>query len=127
MVARVLYSSFDYGRSMELVSLGGDNSLRGYPADFRLGTRLVNVNVEVRSRPLVWRTLHLGLALFYDGGDAWMHEQGEPMQYHHSVGIGLRGLFPQFDKGVVRLDLGFPLDRVPDPYSMVTFSYLQAF
>lgn len=109
--------------------LGGDNTLRGFVSGFAAGPRLLNLNVEYRSPPLVFRTLHLGLALFYDGGDAYGFTGDEDFTYHQSVGFGLRALFPQFDRGVMRLDFGIPLgadfhSRVID---WVTLAFLQAF
>ncbi|NOZ85424.1 MAG: BamA/TamA family outer membrane protein [Deltaproteobacteria bacterium] len=127
ILSRIHFSSMDYSRSLSIISIGGNNGLRGFQSDFRSGTRALNINIEVRSRPFIFKTLHFGLAAFYDAGDAWMHELGDSIHYNQSLGIGIRALFPQFDRGVVRLDFGFPLGGGFSLEHMVTFSYLQAF
>jgi len=130
LLVRLHYAHSEHSLDRTLLSLGGDKTLRGFPTGAQLGSRLFNVNAELRTAPWVIRTLHVGLVAFYDGGDAW-GEGGDPdFAYHHSVGLGVRGLFPQFDRGVVRLDVGFPLgdDFDAKAYdSWFTFSFLQAF
>ena len=127
---RVHYAQSEHSLDRTLLSLGGDQTLRGFPTGAQIGTRLLNVNAEFRTAPWVIRTLHVGLVAFYDGGDAWDGDAAANFDYHHSVGLGLRGLFPQFDRGVVRFDLGFPLGSdfdVKAYESWFTFSFLQAF
>jgi hypothetical protein len=94
-----------------LVSLGGDNALRGYRSqEFQeAGANLLRANLEYRTLPLQWRSLHLGGVLFYDAGD--VYESKKPLELHHAVGCGLRTLFPQFNRNVFRFDVGIPLDR----------------
>jgi hypothetical protein len=94
--------------------LGGDTGLRGYPGNQFRSENLFQVNVEYRTLPINFFTLHLGLAIFYDGGGVWGRDprgllQDLPFSYYQSVGIGGRGHFPQFDKSSLRVDLGFPL------------------
>ena len=56
--------------------------------------------------------------LFYDAGDTpdtvdGYSRMGDRIRttLHQDVGIGLRILFPQFNKDVLRLDLGFPFEQ----------------
>ncbi len=122
-----VYTQFSVNRA--LLGLGGDNTLRGFVSGFRAGERLLNLNLEFRSQPWVFRTLHLGYVLFYDGGDAYGFTADTDFVYHQSLGIGLRGLFPQFDRGTIRLDIGIPLgqDFHAQVIEWITLSYLQAF
>ncbi|XXF76868.1 BamA/TamA family outer membrane protein [Myxococcaceae bacterium GXIMD 01537] len=91
--------------------LGGGNGLRGARPDAYSGKRLVLLNVEYRTAPLVVRTLHLGGVLFWDAGRAF----DEGPQLVHSVGVGVRLLLPQFNTFPFRLDFGYVLngDRPP--------------
>jgi len=99
--------------------LGGANGLRGAPQDAYLGKRLLLVNVEYRSAPVVFQTLHLGGVLFYDAGSAF--DRGPKMV--HTVGVGVRFLFPQFNLYPFRLDFGYVLnDTLPPVGQRFTFS-----
>lgn len=91
--------------------LGGGNGLRGAKPDAYSGKRMVLLNVEYRSAPLVIRTLHVGGVLFWDAGSAY----DDSPRLVHSVGVGLRLLFPQFNRFPFRLDFGYVLngDRPP--------------
>lgn len=93
--------------------LGGDNGLRGTPAQDQAGTRRLLANVEYRTRPLELWTLHLGLVFFYDAGTAY---DGSP-SWTHVVGLGLRALFPQFDVSPIRIDFGYVVSGVRPPFS----------
>jgi hypothetical protein len=97
-------------RLNRLSSLGGDARLRGYPTRFLVGSRAAVANLELRSRPWqLLRSLQLGGAAFWDAGDAF--DRWAAFRPRHSVGLGLRALFPQLDRVVFRVDVGFPLDR----------------
>jgi hypothetical protein len=129
LLVRLRYAYLQHSRSRSRFSLGGDSTLRGFVSGFAVGQRLLNVNVEFRSAPWVIYTLHLGFVLFYDGGDAYGFEPDDDFSYHQAVGLGLRGLFPQFDRGTLRIDVGIPLggdfhDRVIE---WVSIAYQQAF
>jgi len=50
----------------------------------------------------------VGMAAFYDVGDT--PDEFSALQLHQGLGVGLRILFPQADRAVVRLDYGVPLD-----------------
>jgi hypothetical protein len=97
-------------RSGTLVTLGGDNGLRGYPSQafFGFGDNLARGSFEWRTRPVEWASVHLGGLLFYDVGS--VYPTLEDAEWHHSVGFGLRFLMPQFNRYAYRLDAGFPLE-----------------
>jgi hypothetical protein len=99
--------------------LGGANGLRGAAQDAYAGKRLLLMNLEYRTAPLVIRTLHLGGLLFYDVGSAFNRRPS----LVHSVGVGIRFLFPQFNVHVFRLDFGYVLnDTLPPVAQRFTFS-----
>lgn len=114
---------------------GGRNSHRGFDRD-RLGipgetliadvdgdlvpaggTGLLLVNVDLRI-PLFGA---LGGTLFWDTGNIWADWRAiDPSQMRQGAGAGLRYLSPI---GPVRLELGWPLDRLPgDDSPVVHFS-----
>ncbi len=129
LLVRLRYAYLQHSRSRSRFSLGGDSTLRGFVSGFAVGQRLLNLNVEFRSAPWVIYTLHLGFVVFYDGGDAYGFEPDDDFSYHQAIGFGLRGLFPQFDRGTLRIDLGIPLgadfhDRVIE---WVSIAYQQVF
>lgn len=92
-----------------LVTLGGDNGLRGYPSQYlyAFGGDRARLNLEVRSRPLVVGSVHLGAVAFWDAGGVGPDVFTLPLR--HSLGLGLRALLPQFNRFAFRFDLGFPL------------------
>jgi hypothetical protein len=102
------------------LTLGSDNGLRGYaPREFQ-GPNLYQVNVELRSIALNLWTIHVGGVLFYDAGDAPSgfnsYDQSgvfHPGGYHQDAGVGLRLMFPQFNRDPIRLDLAFPFETDP--------------
>lgn len=93
-----------------LVSIGGDNGLRGYPSQafFAFGASVAQATAEWRSLPIDVASAQLGLAAFYDAGSVF--SSWDDAALHHSVGVGLRLLFPQFNRGVYRFDFAVPLD-----------------
>lgn len=87
--------------------LGGDSQLRGYPSRALTGKDLVTMNLEYRTRSIDLVAIQLGAVAFYDAGDAFDgYDHISPKQ---SVGGGLRVVFPQIDRAVLRLDLGVPI------------------
>jgi len=92
-------------------SIGGDTRLRGYPSGAFLGESAVAYNVEFRTRPVELWTVQLGGVAFFDAGTAW--DEGEPVDLRQGVGLGLRILFPQLDRTVMRVDWGVPLQLEP--------------
>jgi hypothetical protein len=113
------------------VSLGGDNGLRGYKSkviQFKGSDDFILGNIEYRTPPLKWKSVHLGLVLFYDVGS--VYQRLDRIKLFHDAGIGLRMLFPQFHSYLFRLDFGVPFNKVPKPSSnaviMVSFGSPQA-
>ena len=100
--------------SNSVVTLGGDAGLRGYPnGAFRvIGGGVSRNNFEYRSPPLRWSFIHLGVATFYEGGS--VYEALSDYEWKHSVGGGLRLLFPQLNRSVFRIDIAKPLSPYPD-------------
>lgn len=88
------------------LGIGGANGLRGADADQYVGQNLALVNLEYRTLPIELLTLHAGLVLFFDAARVFPENQ-----WVRSVGLGLRLLFPQFDKESVRIDIGYVLDE----------------
>jgi hypothetical protein len=96
--------------------LGGTGRLRGYPSNYFAGKDVVVYNAEFRSRPIEILSCQLGGAFFIDGGHA--ADSMDHLDPRHSVGVGMRILFPQLDRLVFRADIGFPLqNRGPNPGS----------
>jgi len=129
LLVRLHYAYSQYSTTASRFYLGGDNTLRGFVSGYLSGQRLLNINVEFRTLPIVLWTLHWGLVLFYDGGDAYDFGPENDFAYHQSLGLGIRGLFPQFDIEALRLDIGIPLGRdFNDRFiDWITVSYRQAF
>ncbi len=96
-----------------LVSLGGDSGLRGFPSQALagFGADRLRASLEWRLPPVVFGSVHMGAALFYDAG-AVGHAPRD-LVWGQAVGAGLRVLFPQFNRFVFRLDLGAPLRHGP--------------
>ena len=106
-------------------ALGGDTRLRGYPAGLFVGANLALGNLEFRSRPIQIFAVQLGAVVFADAGDAF--DEFDRLRLKHSAGFGLRWVFPQFQRYVMRLDLGFPLTRTASvapgrPDVVITFA-----
>jgi len=53
----------------------------------------------------------LGGAVFYDGGNVFRDVSDLSLDWRHAVGVGLRWSSPI---GLLRLDLGFPLQPQPE-------------
>jgi len=93
-----------------LVTLGSDNGLRGYESQalFGYGANRALANFELRTLPIEWQALHLGGVLFYDVGSVYQH--ASDMQAYHAVGVGVRLLFPQFNRMPFSFDGGMSFD-----------------
>jgi len=84
-----------------MTSLGGNNTLRGYPMDRFIDRSGVLMNAELRF-PLYRR---LKGVLFFDAGRVWNRlSELSLTSLHSNPGIGLRFVMDTF---VVRLDVGF--------------------
>ncbi|MFQ5835794.1 MAG: peptidase MA family metallohydrolase, partial [bacterium] len=98
-----------------LVSLGGVNSLRGYPRDYLEGENLLLSSLEYRflwvkrigGSPNLYLD-RLGAALFYDAGDAW----NKKFKLKRSWGAEFRLRILPFGKYslILRLGIAWPLD-----------------
>jgi outer membrane protein insertion porin family len=126
-------------RSTERFRAGGANSIRGFETDsvgpfdpvtksFSGGEAVVIVNEELRYR----HRSGVGAAVFYDGGNVFAKAEDLGFDWLHSIGAGLRWDSPI---GLLRLDLGLPLNRRVLPYDpprkeaayQLFFSFGQAF
>ncbi|MBX3127439.1 MAG: BamA/TamA family outer membrane protein [Polyangiaceae bacterium] len=91
----------------ERFTLGGSGRLRGYPPDAFIGRDMVSSNLEYRSAPVSLLSTLFGGAVFYDVGDVF--DGASDLRLKQSVGLGLRVLFPQANRIVMRLDYGVPV------------------
>jgi len=112
--------------------VGGDTRLRGYPdAGFRGSSRgpvAVALNTEARTRSIDILSAQVGLATFWDVGGA--SETFQTLAVRQSLGLGVRVLFPQAERTVLRLDWAFPLnpdDDYPTFPGKVYLTFDQAF
>jgi hypothetical protein len=107
-------------------ALGGDNRLRGYAPGAFVGSKLLAINTELRTTSVDILSAQVGAAAFYDVGDAKNHF--ENLRLKQSVGVGVRVLFPEFDRIVMRADWGFPLSPGYSTFPGAFFlSFAQAF
>jgi hypothetical protein len=109
-VLRGLIDARRHDSQRTVVAVGGDDGLRGYAAQqfYAIGGSRWLGNFEYRTRPIEIRSVQLGLVAFYDAGSAYSRVSA--MRLHHSLGAGLRVLFPQFNRYPFRVDVGLPLD-----------------
>lgn len=112
LVARALVELRGQDLNHGIDLLGGDNGLRGLSPEALTGVNELLFNLEYRTPPIELWTLHLGGVLFWDAGTAY---DSSP-QLVHTVGIGLRALFPQFDIQTVRIDFGYALNGPVTPF-----------
>jgi len=97
------------------LTLGGSTGIRGYPERSYPGAARLVASVEDRFY-VAWpapRLLDLGVSFFGDVGRMWPGSVpfGADSGWRGSVGGGVRVGFPAGTRGVLRLDLAFPLDR----------------
>jgi len=115
----------------ERFKAGGSHSIRGFatdsvgPRDFfgdpAGGEALLVMNQELRYR----LPAGLGGVVFWDAGNVFAKASDLSLDLRHALGAGLRWESPV---GLLRLDLGFPLDRLPDERAYrLFFSLGQAF
>ena len=97
------------------------------PAPFGAGKGMKPTsNFEFRSRPIEILSVEIGAALFYDVGDAF--SDWDDLTLHHGVGGGLRFVFPQVQREVFRVDVGFPVGpHDPRGEATVVAQFYQAF
>lgn len=103
----------------DLLQLGGDNGLRGYPLRYQSGTRRAVFTLEERfyTDLYVWRLFRVGGAAYLDVGRAW---GGDFVNRAHpgwlkDAGVGLRIVNARTAfSSVLHVDLAFPLDADAD-------------
>ena len=105
--------------------VGGESFLRGYPSRYLSGRDLVATNLEYRTRSIDLAAVHFGAVLFYDVADAF-DEPGD-LAPKHAIGAGLRVVFPQIERAVLRFDVGVPVSAEPRPADVPPFSFFVAF
>ena len=106
--------------------LGGDNRLRGYEPGAEQGASLLALNAELRTTSVDILSAQVGAAVFDDAGDA--QDRVSDFRLKQSAGLGLRVLFPEFDRIVFRADWGFPLSPGYSTFPGAFFvSFAQAF
>jgi len=71
------------------------------------GANQVVANAELRTTSVDILSAQVGAAAFYDVGDA--NDDMHRFQLKQGAGVGLRVLFPEFDRIVFRADWAFPL------------------
>ena len=133
-IGRLLFDGDQIFRPRDFLNrrsyLGGEARLRGYPTHYLYGRNVVAYNLEFRTRPVEIFTLQVGGVAFWDTGDAF--DEFSQMSLKHGAGFGLRMLFPQLDRYVLRIDMGFPVvihEPRPigtNPYEIV-LTFQQAF
>jgi outer membrane protein assembly factor BamA len=112
--------------------LGGGNGLRGFAPESLSGSSVLLLNTELRTKPFVFKTFHVGGALFWDAGAAFT---GRPRLFH-SIGAGLRLHFPQFNTEPIRIDFGYVVrgeppavwtDRISSSFGQITDTQTEFF
>ena len=109
------------GQSLDLdnlVELGGDTGLRGYPIRYHVGESVALATVEQRYYTdwYPFRLFRVGGAIFADIGRAWgPHPLGDDhREWSADVGFGLRLALTRITSKVVHIDFAFPLNDDPD-------------
>ena len=121
---RAFYTTFSgtHGYALDadnVVALGGDNGLRGYPLRYQTGDSRFLATIEQRYYTdwYPFRLLRVGGAIFADIGRTWgSSPDGSPSDgWLRDVGIGLRFASTRTggNEKVFHLDLAFPLDGDP--------------
>ena len=101
-----------------LVDLGGDTGLRGYPLRYQTGDSRILLTAEQRyfSDWYPFRLFRVGGAIFADIGRTWGDNPaaGPPLGWLKNLGLGLR-LAPTRSSGrdVIHIDVALPLDGDP--------------
>ena len=103
----------------DLLQLGGDNGLRGYPLRYQSGTRRALFTVEERfyTDLYVWQLFRIGGAAFFDLGRAWGGDNINAANpgWLSNAGVGLRIVSARSAfSNVLHMDLAFPLNTTPD-------------
>jgi len=104
---------------LDMLLLGGDNGLRGYPLRYQAGDRRALMTLEERiySNLFVWNLFRLGAAAFVDVGRAWggPHVNTVNPGWLADAGVGLRLSSVRLStKDIVHIDVAFPFNATPD-------------
>ncbi|CAN5503190.1 hypothetical protein BH09MYX1_BH09MYX1_32540 [soil metagenome] len=128
-IGRLVYSARILDRYENYLNstsyLGGNTRLRGYPSNYFVGKNVVSSNLEYRTRGFQLLGTQIGGVLFYDVGDAF--DDFSKLQPKQAVGVGLRMVFPYFDRVVFRADLGFPISASPLPTGVGPVQFIVTF
>jgi len=103
----------------EILQLGGDNGLRGYPLRYQSGERRALFTVEERfyTDLYVLRLFRVGGAAFLDAGRAWGGDTANVVnsRWLSNAGVGLRIVSARSAFGnVLHVDVAFPLNASAD-------------
>jgi hypothetical protein len=103
----------------DVLLLGGDNGMRGYPLRYQSGTRRALFTAEERfyTDLYVWRLFHVGGAAFFDVGRAWGGDNTNTANpgWLGDIGIGLRIVSTRSAfSNVLHIDIAVPLKVTPD-------------
>ena len=120
---RLFFSTLEatWGNDLDLdnlVDLGGDTGLRGYPLRYQSGDSKILLTVEQRyfTDWYPFRLFRVGGAMFVDIGRTWGDNPvgGPPLGWLKNIGLGLR-LGPTRSSGrdMIHIDVAFPLDGDP--------------
>lgn len=107
----------------DLLQLGGDTGLRGYPLRYQQGVKRALFTLEERfyTDLYVWRLFRLGGAAFVDVGRAWdggFTTSGQ-RGWLKDAGVGLRIVNARSAfSNVLHIDIAFPLDADADVRKM---------
>lgn len=111
----------------DVLQLGGDNGLRGYPLRYQTGDQRVLLTLEQRVYTdwYPFRLFRVGGAIFLDTGRAWGGKFGQGAAnpgWLSDAGLGLRILSTRSSFGnVIHIDLAFPVQTGPgiDPVQLL--------
>ena len=104
---------------LDMLLLGGDNGLRGYPLRYQAGDKRALLTLEERiySNLFVWNLFRVGAAAFVDVGRAWggPHVNTVNPGWLADAGVGLRLSSVRLStKDIVHIDVAFPFNATPD-------------
>ena len=105
--------------ALDMLLLGGDSGLRGYPLRYQAGDKRALLTLEERlySNVFVWNLFRVGAAAFVDVGRAWggPHVNAANPGWLADAGIGLRISNVRVStKDVLHIDIAFPFNATPD-------------
>ena len=120
---RLFFMTLDasWGNGLDLdnlVVLGGDTGLRGYPLRYQTGDSRILLTAEQRyfTDWYPFRLFRVGGAIFADIGRTWGDNPvgGPPLGWLKNIGLGIR-LGPTRSSGrdLIHIDVAFPLDGDP--------------